>query len=86
MHYDTVGTIISTQEQNDALTAMLGNMVYSQVAGADLHTQATLWSGAQATPFTAERAATIDKVTEVGIAAPRRRVSKAYGFLVALLS
>ena len=70
LHYDTVGTITSTQEQNDALTAMLGNMTYSQVVGTDLHTQATLWSGAQSTPFVAERAATIDKVTEVGIAAP----------------
>ena len=40
MHYDTVGTITSTQEQSDALSAMLGNMVYSQVVGTDLHTQA----------------------------------------------
>ena len=36
----------------------------------DNHTLATMWSGAQTTPFTAENAATIDRVTEIGIACP----------------
>ena len=45
-------------------------MAYSQWPGTDLRTLATMWSGAQATPFVAQNAATIDKVTEVGISAP----------------
>jgi hypothetical protein len=68
--FDAVGVSILTVTQNTAFTNLLGTLAYSQWPGTDLRTLATMWSGAQATPFVAENAATIDKVTEVGISAP----------------
>ena len=69
-HFDAVGYITTTDEQNAQNMNLLGNIAYSEVVGTDLHTLASMWTGAQSTPFTAENAATIDKVTEIGVSSP----------------
>ena len=69
-HFDATGFITTTDQQNTLNTNLLGNIAYSEVVGTDLHTRASMWTGAQATPFVAEQAATIDKVTEIGVACP----------------
>ena len=58
----------STQEELDIAAQLLGS--YDYFDSQNNHTLAPLWSGAQTTPFTAENAATIDRVTEIGIACP----------------
>ena len=49
---------------------VLGTIVYTQLSGTDAHTRASMWTGAQSTPFIGSKAATIDKVTEIGVACP----------------
>ncbi len=66
--YDGTGTQTNTPAELQQGIDLLGSWDYYQTQ--DNHTLATLWSGAQTTPFTAENAATIDRVTEIGIACP----------------
>lgn len=66
--YDGTGTQTNTPAELQQGIDLLGSWDYYSTA--DNHTLATMWSGAQTTPFTAENAATIDRVTEIGIACP----------------
>ena len=68
-HYDASSNLSSTQQEIDDIKALVGNMDYFETTGD--HTRANLWTGGVSTSkFTAEEAATIDKVTEIAIAAP----------------
>lgn len=69
-NFDSNGALVITQEQSDAVQNLLGTIVYTQLSGTDAHTRASMWTGAQSTPFTGSKAATIDKVTEIGVACP----------------
>jgi hypothetical protein len=66
--YDATGTQTNTPAELQQGIDLLGSWDYYQTQ--DNHTLATMWTGAQTTPFTAEKAATIDRVTEIGIACP----------------
>lgn len=66
--YDGAGTQTNTPAELQQGIDLLGSWDYYQTQ--DNYTLATMWSGAQTTPFTAENAATIDRVTEIGIACP----------------
>eukprot|EP01043_Picozoa_sp_COSAG02_P088798 COSAG02_NODE_25864_length_647_cov_0.753650_1_plen_122_part_10 len=66
--YDGTGTQTNTPAELQQGIDLLGSWDYYSTV--DNHTLATMWSGAQTTPFTAEKAATIDRVTEIGIACP----------------
>ena len=67
-NYDASSVLTTTQDEQDFMAAVLGTYGYFDTT--NNHTRASLWAGAQTTPFVAERAATVDKVTEVGISAP----------------
>jgi hypothetical protein len=66
--YDASGDFTSSAGQIALMTALLGKFAYYNAQGNA--TLATMWSGAQSTAFTAENAATIDKVTEIGVSSP----------------
>ena len=68
--FDAVGDITMSEGQNTAFQNLMGTLAYTQAVGTDLHTLATMWSGAQSTAFTAENVALIDRVSEIGISAP----------------
>ena len=55
------GAFTSSAAQQALMTALLGKFAYYEVQGNA--TLATMWTGAQSTPFTAENAATINKRT-----------------------
>ena len=67
-HYDSYNAADNTLDEENAIVAAFGNLAYGHVNMK--HTRAGAWSGARSTPFIAEAAATIDKVTEIGIACP----------------
>ena len=68
-HYDASFGSISTDEEIANIQSLIGNPDYF-VSNGD-HTRANAWTGGESTKkFVAENAATIDKVTEVWIAAP----------------
>ena len=69
-NFDSNGALVLTQEQSDAVQNLLGTIVYTQLSGTDAHTRASMWTGAQSTPFIGSKAATIDKVTEIGVSCP----------------
>ena len=66
--YNDSGVQTNSQAELDSPARLLGSWDYFDTE--DNHTLAVMWTGAQTTAFVAEKAATIDRVTEIGIACP----------------
>ena len=68
-NYDAGHNLTSNAAQLATMLSLVGN--YQYFSSSNDATRASFWTGGSSTAkFTAEKAATIDKVTEVGIAAP----------------
>jgi hypothetical protein len=73
-NYDAGHNLTSSAAQLATMLSLVGNYLenYQYFSSSNNPTRALYWTGGSSTTkFTAEKAATIDKVTEVGIAAPR---------------